>query len=57
MNCTITINYKLNASGVKQLAHLLHEQSTNYVHYIVCSMNMNIQRSVQMFVKTWIIAK
>jgi hypothetical protein len=30
MNCTITINYKLNASGVKQLAHLLHEQSTNY---------------------------
>jgi hypothetical protein len=30
MNCTITINYKLNASGVKQLAHLLYEQSTNY---------------------------
>ena len=30
MNCTITINYKLNASGVKQLAHLLHEQSANY---------------------------
>lgn len=30
MNCTITINYKLNASGVKQIAHLLHEHSDNY---------------------------
>jgi hypothetical protein len=30
MNYTISINYKLNASGVKQLAHLLYEQSTNY---------------------------
>ena len=30
MNCTLTINYKLNASGVKQLAHLLHEHANNY---------------------------